>query len=92
MTKKEKIMYQVKVCERAEDMGIAIDSRMNHMIDLSKADEVFDIDYEAWLESDDYNFAHDFIGIYGNIDREAINRTHKCSIENFNEFVPKFAK
>lgn len=82
--------YLEKVINRADDLGLLVDKRINHLIDLTYANKAFNIDWKSWYESDDMNFIHDFIGIYKNIDRDKIQSTDKYS-ECFNLFVPRFS-
>ena len=81
-----------EVLDRAEKLGVLVDKRFNHLIDIEYADKVFNIDFNAWVESDDENFVHDFIGIYRNIDRDKISAKHKADESCFNYFVPRFVK
>lgn len=81
------------VIDRAEEFwGGLPDDRFAHKIDITYANEVFDIDFDAWLAADTYDFLHDFAGIYKNIDREYINNHHKATLKCFNYFVPRFAR
>lgn len=84
MTKsKETFLLIISICERAEALGIARDKRINHMMDIELAFDIYHVDLEAWLKANDENFAHDFLGIYENVDRN-----YKC----FDLcFCPRFA-
>ena len=72
-----------KIMKRAEQMGLFVDKKLNHMIDLDVAVHQFDMRLQEWLDSDDENFCHDWFGIYAHINRET------CRVEDF--FVPRFA-
>ena len=62
-----------KINNRAYELGIMYGSRLNHTMDIDYATQVFNIDLEAWLDSADTDFMHDYVGIYRNIDRDAIS-------------------
>ena len=81
-----------KINDRAGELGIRVDSRLNHTIDIDYAVQVFNIDLEAWLDSADTDFMHDYVGIYRNIDRDAISLKHSASQNDFGTFVPRFAR
>lgn len=91
MMTREKYELIGKIIDRADEMGIVVDKRFAHMMDLEFAVKEFDIDLEAWLNADNFNFMHDWVGIYRNIDREVINATHSGK-DAFNYFVPRFAR
>lgn len=84
MKDKERFLMYVKVAERAEQMGIYDGERLSLLMDIENADKVFNLKMEDWLNADNFNFAHDVVGIVNNIDRR--NPT------DFNLFVPRFAK
>ena len=67
-------------------------SRLSHSMDINYAVQVFDIDLKAWLDSTNNAFIHDYVGIYKNIDRDAISLKHSASQNDFGRFVPRFAK
>lgn len=81
-----------KINDRAEELGIIVDSRLNHFMDIDYATQVFNIDLEAWLDSADTDFMHDYVGIYRNIDRDAISLKHAASQNDFGIFIPRFAR
>lgn len=81
-----------KINDRAEELGIIVDSRLNHFMDIDYATQVFDIDLKAWLDSTNNDFIHDYVGIYKNIDRDAISSKHFASKNDFGTFVPRFAR
>ena len=83
MEAKERFLMYVKVAERAEDMGIYHGERFSLLMDIENADKAFNIRLEDWLEADDFNFAHDVVGIVNNIDRR--------NPVNFGYFLPRFA-
>lgn len=83
MKTKEKFMMYVKLAERAEQMGIYNGERFSLMMDIENADKAFNLRLEELLNADNFNFAHDIVGIVNNIDRR--NPT------DFNLFVPRFA-
>jgi hypothetical protein len=83
MKTKEKFMMYVKLAERAEQMGIYNGERFSLLMDIENADKAFNLRLEELLNADNFNFAHDIVGIVNNIDRR--NPT------DFNLFVPRFA-
>lgn len=88
MTHKEKMQKYVDICVRAEKMGLVQHEdfdRLSHIMDIESADLKFNLRLQEWLEADDFNFAHDFIGIHKNIVREGFPAT------DFGLFVPRFA-
>ena len=82
---KKKEIYS-KICDRAEKMGLMKKSRLGVLMDILSADKKFNLDLEAWLNADDFNFAHDFVGIINNIVRD------KYPATNFGYFLPRFAR
>ena len=83
MKDKERFMTYVKIAQRAEAMDLYTGERFTFLMDIENADKAFNLDLDALLNADDFNFAHDVIGIVNNIDRR--NPT------DFNLFVPRFA-
>lgn len=81
-----------KINDRAEELGIMYDSRLNHSMDIDYAVRAFGLDLEAWLNSNDEDFIHDYVGIYKNINRDAISSKHFASRWDFYTFRPRFAK
>ena len=69
MKTKEKFMMYVKIAERAEELGIYHGERMTLLMDIESADNAFNMRLEDWLGADNFNFAHDVVGIVNNIDR-----------------------
>lgn len=89
---RERAVLINQINDRAEELGIMYSSRLNHSMDIDYAAQVFNIDLEAWLDSADTNFMHDYVGIYRNIDRDAISLKHSASQNDFGTFVPRFAR
>lgn len=88
MTHKEKMEKYLDICVRAEKMGLVQHDdfdRISHIMDVESADLKFNLRLQEWLEADDFNFAHDFIGIFKNIVRGTFPAT------DFGLFVPRFA-
>lgn len=69
---------------RAQRMNLTFGSKSTFILDMDNAIDSFNLDLQRLLEADDFNFAHDIIGIQTNINRG----TKK--FENF--FVPRFAR
>lgn len=84
MGRKEEFETIVKICERAEEMGISAGERMTLIMDLDTTNEIIGLNLEGLLAADDMNFAHDIIGI-----QRHINRKTK-EMDDF--FVPRYAK
>jgi hypothetical protein len=75
----------IKICERAEKMGIEKGKRISALMDIESADLHFNLRLDDWLEADDFNFAHDYCGIKNTIVRCDYPATE------FGLFVPRFA-
>lgn len=82
MKTKERFMKYVAICERAEEMGIYNGERFTLLMDLEHADNAFNLRLEDLLKADNFNFAHDVVGIANNINRET---------KEFGLFVPRYA-
>lgn len=89
---KTRVVLINQIIDRAAELGIMYSSRLSHSMDINYAVQVFDIDLKAWLDSTNNDFIHDYVGIYRNIDRDAISLKHSASQNDFGRFVPRFAK
>lgn len=89
---KTRVVLINQIIDRAAELGIMYSSRLSHSMDINYAVQVFDIDLKAWLDSTNNDFIHDYVGIYKNIDRDAISSKHFASKNDFGIFVPRFAK
>lgn len=85
MKDKERFLMYVKIAERAEEMGIYHGERHTLLMDIETADTIFNMRLEDWLNADNFNFAHDIVGIVNNIDRSNFPGT-------ITRFLPRFAK
>ena len=74
----------VKIVERAEKLGIGIGDRTTRILDIEFADKQFNLRLEEFLNADDENFCHDFVGIQRHMNRRL------CVIRDL--FVPRFAE
>lgn len=84
--KKQHFKYADIMC-RATVMGLMLPSEdVNRMMDIESADMKFNLRLDDWLDADDFNFAHDFIGI-----RDNINRENGFPATDFGLFIPRFA-
>lgn len=72
-----------RIVKRAQSMGIAIGEQVTQLMDIEFADRYFNLRLDEFLNADDFNFAHDFIGIQRNINR-VTKQFENC-------FVPRFA-
>ena len=70
MTQKEKYDLYLKICLRAEELDIGVGDRLTKMMDVELADNEWGLRLEDWLNADNLNFAHDFVGIQSHINRE----------------------
>jgi hypothetical protein len=84
MKTKERFLMYVKIAERAEELGIYHGTRSTLLMDIESADIQFNMRLEDWLNADDFNFAHDVVGIVHNADRG------KFPAE-FSRFLPRFS-
>lgn len=89
---KTRVVLINQIIDRAAERGIMYSSRLSHSMDINYAVQVFDIDLKAWLDSTNNDFIHDYVGIYKNIDRDAISSKHFASKNDFGTFVPRFAR
>lgn len=83
--KKERNRKYGAICARAKAMGIMQGDAIGAIMDIDSADQRFNLRLDEFLEADDFNFAHDFIGIQENIVRGRFPAT------DFGYFVPRFA-
>ena len=86
MNEKEKMMQRMAIVDRACEMGLLKADKLSALMDVESADRHFNMRTDEWLKADDFNFAHDFIGI-----RENINRGGKFPATDFGFFIPRFA-
>lgn len=73
----------IRIVERAEHVGIGRGTRITRMMDIQNAHKQFNLRLDDMLAADDFDFAHDFIGIQTNMNRLT------GRIENL--FVPRYA-
>lgn len=74
----------LKICKRAEEMGITRTKRITLFMDLDHANEEFDLRLGELLEASNLDFTHDICGIQRHIDRS----TGKMG----DLFVPRYAR
>lgn len=84
--KRERNKKYAHICVRAKAMGIMWGDVVGALMDIESADKRFNLRLDEFLEADNFNFAHDFIGIQRNIVREHFPAT------DFGYFVPRFAE
>lgn len=84
MTKKENFEKLVEIAKRAEKMNLLMFDRFSLIMDLECANEEFNLRLEEFLNADNFNFAHDIVGIQNNINRQ--------TKEFENCFLPRFSK
>ena len=85
MKNKERFMMYVEIAKRAEEMELYNGERMTLLMDLESADNVFNLRLEDLLKADNFNFAHDVLGIMSNINRS------EFPAKDFGLFVPRYA-
>ena len=73
----------IRIVDRAERIGIGRGTRITRMMDIQNAHKQFNLRLDDMLAADDFDFAHDFIGIQANMNRLS------GRIENL--FVPRYA-
>ena len=79
----ERILKLAEIAQRAEQLGISRSDRLTTVLDIDLADKHWHLRLDAWLNADDFNFVHDFVGIQNHINRET---------KSFdNRFVPRYA-
>lgn len=84
--KKRRFKY-VEIMLRATRLSLTtMDEDVDRMMDIESADKEFDMRLDDWIKADDFNFAHDFLGI-----RDNINRKDGFPSTDFGLFVPRFA-
>lgn len=83
--KKERNRKYGAICARAKAMGIMKGDAIGAIMAIDSADQKFNLRLDKFLGADNFNFAHDFIGIQENIVRESFPAT------DFGYFVPRFA-
>lgn len=80
---KKEFKLFMKMVDRAEALNLLMFDRLSLMMDLEEAHKQFNLRLEDMFNADDYNFAHDIVGIQKHLNRET---------RDFNFFVPRFAK
>lgn len=83
--KKERHKKYAAICARAKAMEIMRGDAIGALMDIESADKKFNLRLDEFLKADNFNFAHDFIGIQNNIIRDEYPAT------NFGFFIPRFA-
>lgn len=83
---RDKVTLYLRICERAEKMGICRGQRIDALMDVESADIKFNLRLGDWLAADDANFAHDFRGI-----QSSIVRGEGFPATDFGLFVPRFS-
>lgn len=83
--KRKRNKKYASICARAKAMGIMRGDVVGALMDMESADKKFNLRLDDFLEADNFNFAHDFVGIQNNIVREHFPAT------DFGYFVPRFA-
>lgn len=82
--KKEDYELIRKIAAIADEKGLIMFDKMSLIMDLECCMNLFELRLEEFLNADDFNFAHDIVGIQKNLNRE----TKKMN----NYFLPRFAR
>lgn len=83
MTPNEQIETIKNIVNRAEKLDLLAFDKLSLIMDLTCADNEFDMRLEDLLEADEYNFSHDIVGIQNNLNRQEL-KMENC-------FVPRYA-
>lgn len=83
MTENE-MMIVAKIVRRAEKMNLVKVDRHHLMMDIVAVNQEVGLRLEEWLNADEFNFAHDVVGIQQNLDPDTKKLT--------NFFLPRYAK
>lgn len=80
---KQEFEIIVKICERAENLGVEQKDRLTLIMDIENTHDSMGLNLQGLLEADDLNFSHDIVGIQNHINRDT------KELEDF--FVPRYA-
>ena len=83
MLNKQQYETIMEIIKRAEMLGIVQGDRITALMDMEKATEKFNLRLVDMLNSDNFNFIHDFVQIQNDINRQ--------TGEFSGRFVPRFA-
>jgi len=59
-----------KIVDRADEMNLLDYDKLSLNMDLTLANDTFNLRLEEFLNADKFNFVHDIMGIQRNIDRK----------------------
>ena len=90
--KKERNRKYGAICARAKAMGIMKGDAIGAIMDIDSADQKFNLRLDEFLEADNFNFAHDFIGIQENIVKESFPATDFGYMGKIRELAEKVGK
>ena len=83
MLNKQQYETIMEIIKRAETLGMVQGDRITALMDMEKATEKFNLRLVDMLNSDNFNFVHDFVQIQNDINRQ--------TGEFSGRFVPRFA-
>ena len=83
MTREERTLI-MRIAARADEKRLMLSDRLSLIMDLEIAHNEFELRLADLLNADEFNFAHDIIGIQRNVDRVNKKLT--------NCFLPRYAK
>ena len=82
MTKDERLII-VDIAKRAESKGLLMFDRLSLIMDIEAAHKECNLRLNDLLKADEFDFAHDIVGIQKNIDRD--------TKQLMNCFLPRYA-
>lgn len=80
----EEFALITEIVERAKEKDLLASDKLSLTMDLDCVSEKYNLDLQALLKADDFNFAHDVVGIQNHLNR----RTRE--LEDF--FLPRYAR
>lgn len=69
MADKETFLKIVEIAKRAESKNLLAFDRMSLIMDLECTHDEFNLRLDELLNADEYNFAHDIVGIQNHLNR-----------------------
>lgn len=74
----------IKIVERAKERNLLASDKLSLTMDLDCVSEKYNLVLQALLKADDFNFAHDIVGIQNHLNRRT-RELEDC-------FLPRFAR
>lgn len=73
-----------KIADRAKEMNLFMFDRFSFIMDMESATEQFNLRLNELLNADNFNFAHDVVGIQNNINRKT-GKVENCFLPRFSD-------